>query len=212
LPSRARLVLAGQVALGGRLGGVGDQLPVDHIGQSPAQAPQGLQRSLSFGELAPVVGAAGGVVADLHDGGDVEHVVEPPVAGAGEPVADLLAGGRVDGGGAGPGGEVVAVGEAGHVTNVSQDAGGAGWADPVDVHQSGARGGDRLSQPPLERLEFAVEGLDLGDQLGRHRPAGPSGHVPRADRSEQRPRLQGRQMPGCASGDQFGQQPVQLVQ
>jgi hypothetical protein len=41
------------------LGGVGDQLPVDDIGQSPAQAAQGLQRRLPLGQLALVVPAAG---------------------------------------------------------------------------------------------------------------------------------------------------------
>ena len=41
-------------------------------------------------EFASVVGAARGVVTQLDDGRDVQHVVEPAVAGAGEPVADLL--------------------------------------------------------------------------------------------------------------------------
>jgi hypothetical protein len=85
VPSRARLLLAVLVGCGG----VGDELPVDHIGQSSAQAAQGFQRGLAFGELAAAVGAAGGVVADLADRGDVEDVVKPPVAGAGEPVPDL---------------------------------------------------------------------------------------------------------------------------
>src|SRR6266536_5889782 len=53
-----------------------------------------------------------------HDGGDVGDVVEPAVAGSGEPVADLFAGGGVDRRSAGPGGEVVAVGEPGYVADV----------------------------------------------------------------------------------------------
>jgi hypothetical protein len=65
----------------------------------------------------------------------VQHVVEPPVPGPGEPVPDLLSAGGVQRGGAGPGGEVVAVGEPGHLTHVGQDPGGAGRPEPVQVHQ-----------------------------------------------------------------------------
>jgi hypothetical protein len=133
VPSRARLLLAVLVVLAVLVGcgGVGDELPVDHIGQSSAQAAQGFQRRLAFGELAAVVGAPRGVVADLADRGDVEDVVQPSVAGAGEPVADLGAGGGVEGDGAGPGGEPVAVGEPGHVADVGQDPGGTARADAV---------------------------------------------------------------------------------
>jgi hypothetical protein len=82
-------------------------------------------------QVAAVVGAPRGVVADLADRGDVEDVVQPSVAGAGEPVADLGAGGGVEGDGAGPGGEPVAVGEPGHVADVGQDPGGTARADAV---------------------------------------------------------------------------------
>ena len=72
MPSRARL--AGLVCLLGGvrlLGGVGAQLSVDHVGEPPAQAAHGLHRRLALGELAPVVGPARGVVADLRDAGHV---------------------------------------------------------------------------------------------------------------------------------------------
>ena len=59
--------------------GVGDELAVDDVGQTPLQAPQGLHRCLAGGELASVVGAAFGVVTDLHDRRDVQDVVHPPV-------------------------------------------------------------------------------------------------------------------------------------
>jgi hypothetical protein len=74
-------------------------------------------------------------VADLHDRGDVQHVVESPVAGPGQPVADLVAAGGVQGCGAGPGCEVVAVGEPGHVADVGKDPGGTGRADPEQLGQ-----------------------------------------------------------------------------
>ena len=94
---------------------------------------------LPGGELAPVVGPACGVVAELDDAGDVEDVVEAAVPGAREPVAEMLAAGGIDRGGAGPGREVVAVGEPGDVAGVGEDPGGAGRADAVDVHQVRAR-------------------------------------------------------------------------
>ena len=97
-------------------------------------------RGLAGGELASVVGAALGVVAELDDRGDVDDVVHPPVPGPGEPVSDLLTGGGVDGCGAGPGREPVAVGEPGDVADVGQDPCGAGRADAVDLHQRGAAG------------------------------------------------------------------------
>jgi hypothetical protein len=124
VPSRARVF-----ALGGGALGVGDEVAVDDVGQASFEAAQGFHRGLAGGELASVVGAALGVLAQLHDGGDVDDVVDPAVAGAGEAVADLFAGGRVQGCGAGPGGEPVAVGEAGDVADVGQDPGGPGRSD-----------------------------------------------------------------------------------
>jgi hypothetical protein len=48
--------------------GIGDELPVDDLGQAPFEAPQGFHRCLAGGKLAAVVvGAAFGVVADLRD-------------------------------------------------------------------------------------------------------------------------------------------------
>jgi hypothetical protein len=90
--------------------------------------------------LAPVVGAALGVVAQLHDTGHVEHVVHPSVARPREPMPDLLAGRGVDRRGAGPGGEVVTVGEACHVHDVGQDPRRTDRADAVDVGASIRRG------------------------------------------------------------------------
>jgi hypothetical protein len=129
-------------------------------------------------------------VADLADGGDVEDVVDPAVAGAGEPVADLGAGGGVERCGAGPGGEPVAVGDAGDVADVGEDPGGAGRADAVDVHEPGSGCGHRLPKAAGERLELAVEGLHLADQLDCEFSPRPPGQIPWPDRGEQRLGLQ----------------------
>jgi hypothetical protein len=75
-----------------------------------------------------------------------------------------------------------------------------GRADPVDVHQPGAGGGDCLGQPPLERLELAVQHFQLGQEFGGQRPPGPPGQIPRPDTRQQCLRLQRRQVPGCTAG------------
>jgi hypothetical protein len=88
------------LAVRGCLTGVGHvsgELAIDDVGQAALEAAQGLHGSLAGGELAPVVGAAFGVVADLHDGLDVQDAIDPPVPRSGQPVAHLLAGGGVDG-------------------------------------------------------------------------------------------------------------------
>ena len=78
MPSRARFLPAA---------GVSHELAVDGVGQAAAQAAHRFHGSLAGGELAPVVGPAGGVIAELDEGGHVEHVVEAAVPGPGQPVA-----------------------------------------------------------------------------------------------------------------------------
>jgi hypothetical protein len=65
---------------------------VNDVGQASFQTPHGLHRRLARSELAVVVRPTFGVVADLHNRGDVQDVVHPPVPGAGEPVTVLLPG------------------------------------------------------------------------------------------------------------------------
>ena len=50
-------------------------------GQPSLEAPDGFGAGLAGGELAAVAGAAFGVVAQLHDGHDVQHPVNAPVPG-----------------------------------------------------------------------------------------------------------------------------------
>jgi len=69
-------------------------------------------------------------------------------------------------GGAGPGSEPVPVGEAGDVADVGEDPGGAGGADPEEVHQCAAGRGDVLAQSADELLEFAVECERSGNSPG----------------------------------------------
>jgi hypothetical protein len=127
VPSRARV---GALSVG--CVGVGNQLSIDGVGDPSFETPQRFQGLLALGSLAPVVGPAVGVDAELGDGGDVDDVVDASVAGPGEPVPVLLTGGRVEWGGAGPGREPVAVGEPGDVADRRQDARCDDRADAVD--------------------------------------------------------------------------------
>src|SRR6516162_3646906 len=80
---------------------------------------------LAFGPFLVVVGAAGAVlVADLGDRGHMDGVVEAAVAAPGQPVDFPAARGDLDRGGAGVGGEVIPVREAGDVADVADDRGG----------------------------------------------------------------------------------------
>jgi hypothetical protein len=85
--------------------GSADQLSVHDVGQAAFQAAHGFVVIFAFGSFPQVVGPAGGIVADLGDGHDVEAEIELAIASAGKPVAHHLAGGHLDGGGAGVTGE-----------------------------------------------------------------------------------------------------------
>jgi len=134
--------------------GVFDHLAVDDVGQPPFDAAQRFHAGLAGGELAAVVGAAFGVVAELDDGHDVQHPLDAPVPGPREPVALLLAGGGAGGRGAVPPGEVAAVNETGNVTDVAEQPGSAGRSDAMEVLQAAAGIGDQLGQPGAGRLDF----------------------------------------------------------
>jgi hypothetical protein len=71
--------------------GVGEELAVEGVGDPALEAAQRFELGLAGRLLAPVVGPAVGVEADLADCGDVDHVVHPAVPGSGEAVAVLLA-------------------------------------------------------------------------------------------------------------------------
>src|SRR5439155_9585559 len=125
----------------------------------------GFHRALARGEFAAVVGAALGVVAQLDDGHDVQDPVDAPVPGPRQPVTPLVAGGRIDGGGAVPGCEVVTAGEAADVADVAQQPGSAGRADAVELLQCAAGRLDQFGQLGVRGLDLLVDGRDRGDQL-----------------------------------------------
>jgi hypothetical protein len=73
---------------------VADQLSVHDVGQAAFQAAHGFVVIFAFGSFPQVIGPAGGVVADLGEGHDVQAEIELAIAGAGKPVAHHLAGGH----------------------------------------------------------------------------------------------------------------------
>jgi len=118
VPSRARTRLRiGSALL------VGEQLAIDGIGDPALETPHCLEGLLALGPLTSVGSPTLGIETDLGDRGNVDHVVDPPVPRSGEPVPVLLTRRGVQGCGAGPGREPVAVGEPGHVTDIGQDPG-----------------------------------------------------------------------------------------
>jgi hypothetical protein len=134
--------------------GVFGHLAAGDVGQPPFDAAQRFHAGLAGGQLAAVIGAAFGVVAQLHDGHDVQHPVDAPVPGPRQPVTLLLARGGIDGRGAVPGGKVAAVSETGDVTDVTGQPGGAGRADAIEVLQAAAGGSDQLGQLGVGGLDF----------------------------------------------------------
>jgi hypothetical protein len=97
LPSRARV--------SGRSGsaGVGDEVPVDDVADPALEGSDGFLGGVTLGELVVIEAAARAVTEpNLGDGGDVEGVVEGPVAAPGQPVGGPpgVSRGPLDGGGA----------------------------------------------------------------------------------------------------------------
>jgi len=106
---------------------------VDDVGQMPFEGAERFHRGFAFGEAAPVVGAAGGIPAQLDDGHDVQDPVDAPIPGAGEPVAALVTRGRLERGGAVPGREVRRGGEPADVGDVGDQPGSAGRTNPMQL-------------------------------------------------------------------------------
>ena len=90
---------------------------------------------------------------------------------------DLLARGGVQGCGAGPGREPVAVGEPGDVADVGQDPGRDDGSDAGQVHQRRAAGQDHRLQLYGEGLDLLLDRNQLGELLGREPAAGLPGQV-----------------------------------
>ena len=70
--------------------GVGDEVPVDDVGDLTLQRPDCFFGGLALGDLAVVELAAVARVAELGDRGDVDRAVQLPVAARVEPVTALL--------------------------------------------------------------------------------------------------------------------------
>lgn len=118
--------------------------------------------ALALVPLAPVVVLARAGHAVLHDGGDVQCVVEPAVAVAVEPVPVVVPGRHVDWCGAGVAGEVVPAGEPADVADLgallshSQPATPGRGSTPLMSHTKTA--GSQLPSYPTGRLTHSLAG------------------------------------------------------
>jgi hypothetical protein len=76
---------------------VGQDAPVDDVGQAPLQGSAGLGWGLALAQLAQVIAAPGSRLAGLADRDGVQGSVELAVAAGVEPVALLVAAGGIQG-------------------------------------------------------------------------------------------------------------------
>jgi hypothetical protein len=76
---------------------VGQDAPIDDIGQASLERSAGLSGGLALAELAQVVAAAGAGVAGLADRDGVQGGVELAVAAGIEPMPLLVAAGGIQG-------------------------------------------------------------------------------------------------------------------
>ena len=127
-------------------------------------------------------------------------------------MAQMLAAGGIDRGSASPGREVVAVGKPGDVADVGENAGGAGRADAVDVHQVRAGGLDGGFEFGFHRLELGVQPGQVLQFLGSHPAAGLTRQVARAHPGQQILVLADRLLHRRTARDQIQEQPVQPVE
>jgi hypothetical protein len=151
-------------------------------------------------------------VADLHDRGQVQGVVEPAVAGPGQPVADDLAAGGLDRSGAGVGGEVVLGREPSDVADLAQQLGGQDGADAEQLGEGGRRPGDGHLEAVLGCGDPPVQGADVGEEVDGELPAGAGRrglgpHPPQQGGCGIRVQV----APGAA-WDQVGQQDMEAVE
>jgi hypothetical protein len=68
---------------------VGYQFPVDDVRDASFQRSEGFLLGFAFGLFLVVVDPAGGVLADLGDGGHVDGMVQHPVSSHRQPVTFL---------------------------------------------------------------------------------------------------------------------------
>jgi NAD(P)-dependent dehydrogenase (short-subunit alcohol dehydrogenase family) len=155
------------------------------------------------------VSALGGV-AELDDGHDVQYPVDLPVPAPRQPVPDLVTGGGIDRRGAIPGGEVRLSREPGHLTDPGQQPGSAGGADPVQIGQGGAGGGEQHIEFLVRLLLALVDAFQVADQLGGDPAAGFARGIAGADPGEQRFGLGRGQVLLGPAGDELEQQLMQL--
>jgi hypothetical protein len=141
---------------------VGDELAVDHVGQPPFEAAQGLSVTLACGAFALVVGPTGGVPAELGDGHDVQAGVQLPIPGAGQAMTDDVAGGHFDRCGAVERGERGGGAEAGDRADSGEDLAGQQGADAVELGQGASGSRDGRCDVLIGGGDASIQAADLG--------------------------------------------------
>ena len=192
-------------------GGVGGEGAVDGFGELSFEEPEGFGPAVAGVASALVVVAAGSGADGLGVGVEVDGVVELAVAASGQSVTDDVAAAGFDRCGAGVAGKVVGAGEPADVADVAGALGGEHVADPGEVGQGGAAGGDGgYAAAPVLR-EGTVEAPHVGEEVSGHLLAFGFDAVSGAHFGEQSCGGLGAELGWSAAGDQVAQVSVQPV-
>jgi hypothetical protein len=191
--------------------GVVEQLAVDHIGQSSFQTPHGFFVALARRAFASIVAAAFGVVADLTQRHHVQGMVELTIPSAGKPVPFHVAGGHLNRRGAGIGSERRCGTEPAHAADPGQDLACEPGPNAVELGECGAGVLDRGGDVGVGGRDSPVETTDLGHQVGCKTSQRAPRDVAWPNCAQQLSCDLGRQLGGCARGDEFGEQRMPAV-
>ena len=184
---------------------------VDGFGELSLQAPEGFVAAVAGVASALVVVASGAGADGLGVGGEVDGVVELAVAVSGQSVAHDFAAAGFDGRGACVAGEAVGAGEAADVADVAEDLGGEHVADPGELGQGGAAGGDGGCAASTVLREGAVEAAHVDEEVSGHVLALGLDAVAGTDLSEQGGGGLGVELGWRSAGDQVAQMSVRPV-
>lgn len=188
-----------------------DEVSVDDVGESPFEAAQRFEVCSARRALSPVVVLARAGHPVLHDGGDVQGVVEPAVAPAVEPVAVVVPARDVDGCGAGVAGEVRLGWEPPDVAVSARIFAALIGPTPLISSRVVRCSSSTSAQALLELLESGVEPLELTELVPGELLAGLPDRVAGPHRRQQLPGPGRVQMPFGATRNQLAEHVVQPV-
>ena len=150
---------------------IGDETAIENLRQLALETAEGLTRRLVLGEFALVVVSAGPRMHRLDTSGEVQRVVDRPIAAPGQAVPGDLAARHLDRSRAGVAREAIRRGEAANVAGVAEDLRGKHLADPKDrgERRAARSHGTRATSPVLH--EGPIDPPQVSHECASHRLA-----------------------------------------